>query len=269
MPPDNIPITLGSGASVATDQVGGLHYPYTKIASGVAGEENYLDIDAAGSAQTRIVGNVTVDQVDAVTNITNPIALKGNVTIDSVASNTAWSDPNTFIGLTTVVQSSTSRSIVGNVTVDQVDTVVAVTDITNPVALKGNVTLDDGSKVGLVGNVTVSMAGPAHTLVPHVIDLSDASIATVAVPTNTFKVTSLIVNSDATVRVSIKSGATYLTGNASIGITLNPGGGFIKDGSPDSPSLQGLADAEALVVEKFDMTGTSAKVSGSVLYFDE
>ena len=156
--------------------------------------------------------NVTIDSgtLTAVTDITNPIALKGNLTIDSgtvsVDSLPATPAGANYIGLATVdigsaptltvestnldirdlssasdsiaaAQSGTWNigtlttltnpvAIKGNVTVDQVDTVTtvtAVTDITNPVALKGNVTIVDGGgsitvdgNVGLLGNVTLS-----------------------------------------------------------------------------------------------------------------
>lgn len=122
--------------------------------------------------------------------------------------------------------------------------------------------------LGLVTAVSIN-AGTNKTLIPKTIELSDASIATIAVPTGTFKITNLVMNSNATVRMSIKSGVTYLTGNASIGISLNPGGGWVESGSPDSPVYLGLDAAESIVVEKFDMTGTSANVGGKIIYFEE
>jgi hypothetical protein len=108
------------------------------------------------------------------------------------------------------------------------------------------------------------------TLINLPIGFSTASIVTLATPTNanTVKITNMLLNSDATVRFTIKSGVTYLTGNASIGITLNPGGGFIMTGSPDSPSWIGLPSG-ALVVEKLDLTATSAKIAGNVVYFQD
>lgn len=113
-------------------------------------------------------------------------------------------------------------------------------------------------------------AGTQKTILSLPIGFSVASITTIAVPTNAnrIKVTNLLLNSDATVNIRLKSGVTYLTGNASIGVTLNPGGGWAMPGSPDSPSWLGLPSG-ALVVEKFDMTATAAKIGGQVLYFDE
>jgi len=119
-------------------------------------------------------------------------------------------------------------------------------------------------------SIATKNAGTNKTLLGAPITLSTSSQATLAVPTNanTMYITNLVLNSDATVRVSILSGVTYLTGNASIGITLNPGGGWVESGSPDSPVYIGCPSG-SLVVQKFDMTGTSAKIGGKVIYFQE
>jgi len=144
-------------------------------------------------------GNVTLDDgskidtvatVTAVTDITNPIALKGNITIDSgtvtlgasdgtdignvdVASNTAWSDPKTYIGLATVdIGASKGVTFSGNVTLDDgsvINTVNAVTDITNPVALKGNITIDS------IATVTVDATGQGD--VPITLDSEEVAIS--------------------------------------------------------------------------------------------
>lgn len=157
-------------------------------------------------------------------------------------------------------------------------------DVGDTLTLSGNVTLDAGSLVGVRGNITLSdskgfiglvtatsiNAGTNKTLTTLPLLLSTASIQTVVTPTNAqvIKLTSLVLSSDATVRVSIKSGVTYLTGNASIGIVLNPAGGFVQVGSPDSPIFIGCASGP-LNVEKFDMTGTKANIGGNVTYFQE
>lgn len=122
---------------------------------------------------------------------------------------------------------------------------------------------------GDTGGVYVKNAGTTKTPIHRNIELSTSSLATLYVATETWKATQFVLNSDATVRVSLKAGATYLTGNASIGITLNPGGGWVESGSPDSPIYIGLAVDSAIVVEKFDMTGTSAKVGGKIMFYDD
>ena len=78
----------------------------------------------------------------------------------------------------------------------------------------------------------------------------------------------MILNSNITTEIAIRSGVTYLTGNASLGITLFPGGGFDAPGSPDSPSWIGLPSG-SLHIEKRDPGGTVSKVTGHVIYFDE
>lgn len=67
-----------------------------------------LTVDNSGTfaVQATQAGTWNVGTVTAVTDITNPVAIKGNLTINSgsigVTSNTAWADPNTYIGLATV-----------------------------------------------------------------------------------------------------------------------------------------------------------------------
>ena len=123
--------------------------------------------------------------------------------------------------------------------------------------------------MGLVTAVTRN-AGTLKTLIPLPIGLGQNSIATVAIPTNANKInlTQLILSSNVTTEVAIKSGVTYLTGNASLGVTLFPGGGFVMNGAPDSPAWIGLPSG-AMVVEKRDAGGTVSKIGGNVIYFDE
>lgn len=142
--------------------------------------------------------------------------------------------------------------------------------INNSISIVGNATLSDSK--GFIGLVTASAVnvGTNKTLIPlPILFTTGASVATIAVPTNKFKITSILLSSNATVRVNIKSGASYLTGNASLGISLNPGGGFVKMGSPDSPAYFGLANAAGLVIEKFDYSGVISQIGGDVIYFDE
>jgi hypothetical protein len=98
--------------------------------------------------------------------------------------------------------------------------------------------------------------------------ISVGSAATIAI-TNTFKITSLLLNSNSTVRLNVRSGATHLTGNASLGINLFPGGGWAEAGSVDSPLYLGLAAAAPIVIEKADSGGLIAQIGGKVTYFEE
>lgn len=115
----------------------------------------------------------------------------------------------------------------------------------------------------------VTNVGTNKTLIPKTIAFAQASIVTIAVPANTFYITSLVMNSNATTRLNIKSGATYLTGNVSLGMTIYPGGGWVQDGAPDSPRYIGLAGGAAIVLEKFDTGGIISQIGGHLVYFDE
>lgn len=172
-----------------------------------------------------------------------------NIGSVSILGGTAWANPNTYIGLVTNTPAA-------------VDTKVYI----------GLVTSTNGVGTTFIGLVTAwtRNAGTAKTLTPYAFTLSTSSVTTIAVPTNAqaMYITNMILSSDATVRVSIKSGVTYMTGNASLGIVLNPGGGFIQSGAPDSPSWIGLPSG-ALVVEKFDMTATKANIGGTLVTFTE
>lgn len=234
----------------------------------------------AGS-KTQIIGNLTLSDpkgfIGLVTVVGSLSAAAGNVTLDpgsrtGIVGNITLSDSKAFIGLTTttlgaspafigiVTVTNKDRTITGNLTLSDAKTYLGLT----------TTTLGLGDRfIGLVTAITQN-AGTTKTLLQLPILLSTASILTIVTPTNANRVfvTNMILSSDATVRVSIKSGVTYLTGNASLGITLNPGGGFIQSGSPDSPSWIGLPSG-ALIVEKFDMTGTKANIGGNVVYFQE
>lgn len=258
-----------------------------------AGNNNIGDVDIASmsgnvtlNTSPNFIGLVTVVQSSSARSLT------GNVTLDAgsrvgVLGNLTLSDAKTYVGLTTTTL-GIGTQFIGLVTVVQSSSARTIT---------GNVTLDAGSRVGVLGNVTLSdaktfigltttvggagdrfiglvtawsrNAGTTKTLITKTIAFAQSSVATIAVATNTFYITQLLINSNATARVNIKSGVTYITGNVSLGVTLLPGGGWVESGSPDSPVYIGLNTAQAIVVEKLDLTGTAAQISGKLIYFDE
>jgi hypothetical protein len=145
----------------------------------------------------------------------------------------------------------------------------------------GNLTLSDSKTfiglvsvqgtVGILGNTTVLTrnAGTNKTLKILPVAISLASITNLVTASNTFYITSVLLNSNATVRLNLKSGATYLTGNASLGVNIFPGGGWVESGSPDAPLYFGLATGQTITVEKADAGGLIAQVGGKIVYFDE
>ncbi len=204
--------------------------------------------------------NITLNQSAAFIGI---VTVVGNASVALV-------DPKGFIGLVTIGGISTltladSKGFIGLVTIGGIGTLT----LADPKGFIGLVSVQ--GTVGVLGNTTVLTrnAGTNKTLKIFPITISTGSAATVYVPTNTFYLTSLILNSNATVRVNVRSGATYLTGNASIGIELNPGSGFSEVGSPDAPVYFGLAAQAPIVIEKTDYSGVISRVSGKLITFDE
>lgn len=164
-----------------------------------------------------------------------------------------------FIGLTTVVHA-------GNVTLNASAAFIGLATV--------NIGANPNTFIGLatvvIGNASVATknAGTTKTLKILPIRLSTNSNSSIAI-TNTFYVTSILLNSNATVRLNILSGVTYLTGNVSLGINIFPGGGWVETGSVDSPIYIGQAGAAPINFEKFDAAGTISQVAGKIVYFDE
>lgn len=52
---DNVAITPGVGATVATDQVGSAHYQRVKITDGTADSENHMLVEAAGNITAKLI----------------------------------------------------------------------------------------------------------------------------------------------------------------------------------------------------------------------
>lgn len=222
-----------------------------------------VNTSAAGTTDVTSDSGVTVYQGDASWTVDNAgltelaAAIDTEVQVDVVGALPAG-DNN--IGNIDVASIAAGANYIGLASVNVANIARTIT---------GNVTLSDAKT--FIGLVTAwsRNAGTTKTLIHKNIAFAQASVVTIAVPTNTFKITHLLVNSNATVRVNIKSGASYLTGNVTLGINLNPGGGWVENGSPDSPIYVGLAGAAAIVVEKADSSGNLAQIGGKLIYFDE
>lgn len=221
------------------------------------------------------VGNATLNPspnfigIVTIANASMPVTFSGNVTLDDgsltgIVGNVTLSDAKTFIGLVSVSGFANPMPVLhtgaGNVTLSDAKTYIGLTTST----------LGVGDRfIGLVTANSINV-GTNKALVILPVGLGNNSLTTVAVPTNAqrIKVTNLLLSSNITTEIAIKSGVTYLTGNASLGVTLFPGGGFELPGSPDSPSWIGLPSG-AMVIEKRDGGGTVSKIGGDVIYFDE
>jgi len=224
------------------------------------------------TAGVAAIGFATVFQASAARTITGNVTLSDAKTYIGLVTATLGNQPAltagaAYVGLASVNIGGTLPALsagvaaIGFATVFQASSARTIT---------GNLTLSDAKTfIGLVTAVTRN-AGTTKTLIGIPVALSTASQATIAVPATNLSIyiTSVLFNSDATVRLSIKSGVTYLTGNASIGITLNPGGGWVESGAPDAPIYISTPSA-SINIEKFDMTATKANVGGKLVYFTE
>ena len=175
-----------------------------------------------------------------------------------------------YIGLTTIdIGTQNTIKLNSNVTLNNSVNSIGFATVNVANAINANVSLSDSKGfIGLVTAITRN-AGTLKTLIPKNLSFATSSIATIVVPTNSFYITKLILNSNATVRLNIKSGATYFTGNASLGININPGGGWVENGAVDAPVYIGLAAQAAIVIEKFDLSGVVSQIGGHLMYFDE
>lgn len=231
-------VVLGSGVgNIGFATVNQVNQPALVAGSAYVG---LMTVDIGTNKSISILGNVT---------LTDPKTFIGLATTVNGAG-------TRFIGLVTVVQSSSARTITGNVTLSDSKTYIGL----------NTVTVGVGDKfIGLVTAQTRN-AGSAKTLVPVPFAFG-SSVATIAVPTNAnvMYITNMILSANATTQVRMKSGVTYMTGNASIGISLNPNGGYVLTGSPDSPSWIGCPSG-AVVLEKNDAT---TLVGGHLIYFQE
>lgn len=266
-----VTVTLGTKLDATNDSVApGRFYPSQQsLASGAFGP---IALDNFGRVLAEVRGDTGNGDADG---SNRPVGIGGRY-LQTPSTYSDGSRANLLMdvnGRAQVIASGDPKTYIGLVTVGHTVTVGAHA-LTAGVAGIGFVTVKIDSGTQFIGLVTAESrnAGTSKTLVNlPILGLSKAgSIATIAIPTNSnrIKVTNMMLSSDATVNVRLKSGVTYLNGNASLGITLNPGGGWTYPGSPDSPSWIGLPSG-ALVIEKFDMTSTIANIGGNVIYFDE
>lgn len=162
---DHLPITQGSGATVATDQIGGSHYQRIKVSDGTADSENHWVIGSDGSGQMTLKGNVTIDSLPNVTVGSALPAGDNNIGNVDVVSNTAWSDPNTYLGLVTVsigAENTVAATFGGNVSLNASDAfigLVSVSGFTSPLPV--DATGQGDVPITLDGEAVVLGAGSA------------------------------------------------------------------------------------------------------------
>lgn len=227
------------------------------------------------NAGANYVGLASVNIGGTLPALTASSAFIGIVTVTNrdrtITGNVTLSDAKTYIGLTTATLGA-SPAFVGIVTVTNRDiTVTGNLTLSDSKAFIGLVTVVQGSSARTItGNLTILDAGTTKAPLTVPANIGNNSISTIVTPTNAnrIKVTSMLLTSNITTSVVIRSGVTVLSGNASIAHTISPTGGFVLNGTVNSPSWIGLPSG-ALILEKRDSGGTVALVSGHVTYIDE
>lgn len=112
-------------------------------------------------------------------------------------------------------------------------------------------------RVGIVREKTLQMLPFSH---------GASGFATLISNQGNWFITSLAVNANSSVCVSILSGATVLLGNASVGMYLSPGGGWVETGTIDAPVYRSLASGAGLVIRS---NAADAIIGGKIVYYTE
>lgn len=215
------------------------------------------------------------------TNVAKRVAIVsgavGNATVNIAGSATIYAVVNTSAAGQASVVLDTGTKWVGLATVNLGASLPAGTNAIGKLAANSGVDIGDvdvtsisaGSNfIGLISAASVHGTveeKTSKTLSQVAIAVNTSGYSTIFVPTNTFKVTHLALSANATVGVRIMSGATYLTGNASLNMTLFPGGGIVENGQLLNPVHIGATAADGFVLDLDD----SIEVAGKVVYYEE
>lgn len=216
-------------------------------------------VNTSAQGQASVVLDASIQKIGfATVNVANtvPVTFSGNVTLDDgsltgIVGNVTLSDSKTYIGLVTTTPASNitlnaSAAFIG---------LVSVSGFANPlpVTFSGNVTLDDGSLTGIVGNVTLSDAKTYIGLVTATpaspTTVTHAGLVTLAPLSNIGFATVNVVNIARTItgNVTLSDAKTYigLVTNTPVGLST-----VIQGTSPWSSSIVGnvtLSDAKTFI----------------------
>lgn len=163
---DNVAITAGAGTSVATDDVGGVHYQRVKLVNGtldasdaIAGDAtNGLDVDVT-RLPALVAGTANIGDVDVLT-VPAPLSTTGGGTEATALRVTLATDST---GLVSVDDNSGSLTVDGSVT-SLGNFVTCQTDVTRPadaIVYAVNDALSDSTSAPTSGGFTFTSAARA------------------------------------------------------------------------------------------------------------
>ena len=193
--------TIGAPLPAGANYIG-----LVTIVGSLAAAAGNITLDAG--SRTGIIGNVTIQDGGGSLTVDGSVGVLGNVTL---------SDSKGFIGLVTVVQGSTARSITGNITLS-----------------------DSKTFIGLV--TAVPAYGSNSTVYTGVISATGNTTVLVAPASNRFFLKNLHISSLGRSEVEVRSGATTLIPFTSLSTTA---GYFEHYGEQGLPAR---AQTDALVI---------------------
>src|SRR3990167_655682 len=265
-----IKISLGSGATLASQEIGGDHYSITKIANASAGATIGWSIDAVGYGEVSVksitagssyiglasvnIGGSLPAGVNGIGFATVAISTPTLSAVVNVPTAMTLNASSAFIGIVTVT--NLDRTITGNVTLSDSKTFIGLTTTTlgaSPAfigivtitnrdrTLIGNVTLSDSKTfIGLV--TSIPAYGSNSTVYTGVISTTGNTTVFVAPASNRFFIKNLHISYLGRSEVEIRSGATTLLPFTSLSKTA----GFFEHYGESG--LPGRAQADAFVV---------------------
>lgn len=259
----SLTVDWSSGATVAVSNLPDVDI--NDISKGTQTNDVKVTLDSEAvvlDTGTAYVGLATVDIGSAPT-FTVDATGQGDVPVTLDSEAVVLGTGTDYIGLATVDIGSAPDLDINDISKGTQTNDIKVTLDSEAVVLGAG-----SSYVGLVSAASIHGKvdfATAHTINTKAIAANTSGLTTIFVPTSTFKVTHFLLSANATVGVRIKSGATYLTGNASLNMTLFPGGGIVENGQIANPVYTGATAADSFVIDLDD----SVEVAGKVVYYEE
>jgi len=235
---DNVPITSGSGISIASDDISGVQYQRVKLIIGADGTNdgdvysaNPMPVVISGSSTLTITGSTTVINTVSVTGST---AIVGTVTVAGTA---------TITGSTTVINTvnvTGSTAVVGVVTITGSTAVVGVVPVTIPTASTANigtVILSNGTlPINITGSTTIIGTVPVSGTVTitgatTVINEVAVSGSTVIIGTVPVSGTVTITGATTVINTVAVTGSTTIVGTVTTSLPT-----AIKNGAISCPT---------------------------------
>lgn len=241
---DNTTITAGSGTTIATDDISGIHYQRIKLTDGTADSSAVIPGDATNGLDvdvTRVQGTVTVAGNATVSGtITSNIGTTGGLALDATLTGGTAKTKIVDSGGTTVATVTAANAL-------KVDN----SAVTQPVS--GSVT----ANIGTSGSLALDATLTGGTQKTKIVDSGGTTVATVTAA-NALKVDNSAVTQPVSGTVTANVGTT---GGVALDATLTGGTQKTKIVDSGGTTVATVTAANAL---KVDGSAVTQPVSGTV-----